>query len=164
MSREKIFGRKANKPKKLYERLMQEEFTRSPYQMANDQDAVTILEQTINGWWKPRYIIDHEYHKAYEFMDETEQLLTIAYGDIEWSTLKGLPTHIVVRAKTRDGHFPVLFGRFHDGKAEVEWQINPDGRYYMDEDGYGMSDDEEIKLVGTVDRTGKVIRKFRYEG
>ena len=142
---------------------MQDEFTRSPYQMANDQDAVTILEQTINGWWKPRYIIDHEYHKAYEFMDEAEQLLTIADDDIEWDTLQGLPAGIVSRAKIRDGHFPVLFGRFRDGEAEVTWEINPDGMYYMDEDGYGMTDDEEIKLVGTVDRTGKVIRKFRYE-
>jgi hypothetical protein len=142
---------------------MQDKFTRSPYQLDSDQDAITILQQSINGWWKPRYIVDHERHEAYEFMNETEQLLTIAYGDIDWSSLQGLPAHIVVRAKMRDGHFPVLFGRFHDGKAEVEWQLNPDGRYYMDDDGYGMTDDEETVLIGTVDRTGKVVQKFKFQ-
>lgn len=151
-------------PKKLYDYLLQDKFTRSPYQMDFDQDAITILNQSINGWWKPRYIVDHERHEAYEFMNESEQLLTIADKDVEWGTLHGLPTDIVIRAKTRDGHFPVLFGRFHDGKAEVEWQLNPDGRYYMDDDGYGMTDDEEMVLIGTVDRTGKVVRKFKYVG
>lgn len=158
------FERKSQSAKELYNYLVQEEFTHSPYQMDNDQDPVTILEQSINGWWKPRYIVDHEYHEAYEFMNGAEQLLTVGDNDIEWDTLQGLPTNIVVRAKIRDGHFPVLFRRFHDGEAEVTWQINPDGMYYMDEDGYGMTDDEEIELVGTVDRTGKVIRKFRYDG
>ena len=164
MNRKKIFGKKSKSPKGLYNYLMQDKFTRSPYQMGFDQDAITILNQSINGWWKPRYIVDRERHEAYEFMNESEQLLTIADGDIDWSSLQGLPTDIVIRAKTRDGHFPVLFGRFHDGKAEVEWQLNPDGRYYMDDDGYGMTDDEETVLIGTVDRTGKVIRKFRYGG
>ena len=44
--------------------------------------------------------------------------------------------------------------------AEVEWQLNPDGMYYRDEDGFGMTDDEEINLYGTIDRKGKVVKKF----
>lgn len=30
----------------------------------------------------------------------------------------------------------------------------------MDEDGYGMTDDEEIELVGAIDRSGKVVVKY----
>ena len=44
--------------------------------------------------------------------------------------------------------------------AEVEWQLNPDGMYYRDEDGFGMTDDEEIKFYGAIDRNGKVVKKF----
>jgi len=44
----------------------------------------------------------------------------------------------------------------------VRWQINPDGRYYMDDDGFGMTDDEEITLLGKIDRTGKVVVPFSY--
>ena len=32
--------------------------------------------------------------------------------------------------------------------------------YYRDEDGFGMTDDEEIKLYGAIDRKGKVVKKF----
>ena len=46
--------------------------------------------------------------------------------------------------------------------AELEWQINPDGRYYMDEDGFGMTDDVEVALVGNIDRTGRVVEKIHY--
>lgn len=158
------FERKPQSPKELYFYLTQYEFTRHPYCLEDEREAVTILHQSINGWWKPRFIVDNACQKAYEFMDEGEHLLTITDDDIEWESLQDLPEKIVARAKAHSGHFPVLFRRFHNGEAEVIWQINPDGRYYMDEDGFGMTDDEEIALVGTVDRTGQVVRKFMYNG
>ena len=65
------------------------------------------------------------------------------------------------RAKVGDAHFPTHVGYYENGIAKVWWQINPDGRYYMDEDGYGMTDDEEIQLIGAIDRTGKVVEKYR---
>lgn len=43
----------------------------------------------------------------------------------------------------------------------MSWQINPDGRYYMDDDGYGMTDDEEITIYSYVDRAGKPLVKIR---
>jgi hypothetical protein len=49
-----------------------------------------------------------------------------------------------------------------NGIAELEWQLNPDGRYYMDDDGFGMTDDEEVTLLGTIDRTGRVVEKIHY--
>lgn len=30
--------------------------------------------------------------------------------------------------------------------------------YYRDEDGFGMTDDEEINLYGAIDRKGKVVK------
>ena len=39
--------------------------------------------------------------------------------------------------------------------------VNPDGRYYMDEDGYGMTDDEEIEIYGFIDQNAKIVVKFR---
>lgn len=51
---------------------------------------------------------------------------------------------------------------FNDGVAVVEWQINPDGQYYTDDDGYGMTNDKEVALWGKIDRTGKVVEQFTY--
>lgn len=47
----------------------------------------------------------------------------------------------------------------------MAWQkwngsLTPDGMYYRDEDGFGMTDDEEINLYGAIDRKGKVVKKF----
>ena len=33
--------------------------------------------------------------------------------------------------------------------------------YYMEEDGYGMTDDDEVKIYGFIDRKGNVIVKFK---
>lgn len=38
----------------------------------------------------------------------------------------------------------------------------PDGRYYMDEDGFGMTDDKEVEMYGYINEEGKVTGKFRF--
>ena len=35
--------------------------------------------------------------------------------------------------------------------------------YYRDEDGFGMTDDDEINLEGAIDRKGNVVKKFSWE-
>ena len=58
-------------------------------------------------------------------------------------------------------HFPSFIRGFRNGVAQVDWQLNPDGRYYMDDDGYGMTDDIEIEIYGFMDTEGKVVVKFQ---
>lgn len=60
--------------------------------------------------------------------------------------------------------FPTFVRGFHNGIAEVAWQLNPDGRYYMDDDGFGMTDDEEITVYGFIDAKMNVLVKFQYIG
>ena len=84
--------------------------------------------------------------------------------------------------KTRHSNYPVLFqnhlvgsvaryhlfiypgdiSRYENGMAEVRWEINPDGRFYCDEDGFGMTGDVQRTLYGAIDRKGKVVKKFTY--
>lgn len=49
---------------------------------------------------------------------------------------------------------------FVDGVARVEWTVYPDGRYWADDDGFGMTDDEEIILIGRIDDEGKAVCLF----
>lgn len=74
--------------------------------------------------------------------------------------MKGLSDDCLRRAHNRDAHFPTQIRGFENGVAEVSWQLNPDGRYYMDEDGYGMTDDEEVEIYGFIDRQGRLVVKF----
>ena len=147
---------------KMYKLLSDEKYQNSPYETRDLGEDMAIVKQTIFGWWKPRFLMDHRTQCAYEFLDAGEVLVTVRDEDIDWKSLDNLPGNLIQRVQDRDGHFPTLVYGFHDGIAEVQWQINPDGRYYMDDDGFGMTDDEEISLWGKIDRAGNVVEKFKY--
>ncbi len=58
---------------------------------------------------------------------------------------------------------PYYFGinEFKDGVAYVSWTLQPDGRYYADEDGFGMTDDEEINFYAFIDTKANVLVPFQ---
>lgn len=48
-----------------------------------------------------------------------------------------------------------------DGQYALIWQIQPDGRYWEDEDGFGGTSDDEINLYARIDEAGSFIEPFR---
>ena len=48
-----------------------------------------------------------------------------------------------------------------DGRWILLWQIWPDGMYWMDDDGYGMTPDEEVTLYTFLDADGNYTGPFR---
>ena len=46
------------------------------------------------------------------------------------------------------------FESLGNGKYRMLWQIQPDGRYWEDEDGFGAESDEEISLYADIDQDG----------
>ena len=130
-------------------------------------DGMTVVLQDDRGWDKPRFLLDDKQKTGVEFMDGSFHLLTVKQEDIDWKSLKGMPENVIRMAKALSGYYPVLIPRYERGRAEVIWTLNPNGMYYMDEDGYGMEaddDDVEVKLIGYIDRNGQVVRKFSYYG
>lgn len=49
-----------------------------------------------------------------------------------------------------------------DGQYALIWQIQPDGRYWEDDDGFGGTSDDEIDLYARLDETGNFIEPFRF--
>lgn len=145
---------------KLYKRLCAPQNKDRPYEQRDLGEGMTLVNQVIGEYWKPRYLMDNEAKCAYEFMSIDEVLQIVTDEDIDCGGLKGLPQDAFERAKAHSFHFPGHVYQYKNGVAEVEWQLNPDGMYYRDEDGFGMTDDEEINLYGAIDRKGKVVKKF----
>lgn len=44
----------------------------------------------------------------------------------------------------------------------MKWQLIPDGRYWRDDDGYGMTSDTELNIYGFIDQEANIISKFHY--
>lgn len=145
---------------KLYKRLCAPQNKDRPYEQRDLGEGMTLVNQVIGEYWKPRYLMDNEAKCAYEFMSIDEVLQIVTDEDIDWGSLKGLPQDAFDRAKAHSFHFPGHVYQYKNGAAEVEWQLNPDGMYYCNEDGFGMTDDEENNLYGAIDRKGKVVKKF----
>ena len=145
---------------KLYTKLSDNMYTMRPYEQYSLDEDMCIINYLVYGYWKPRYLVDKRNESAVEFLYGTT-LQTVTTQDVDWQSLNGLPDEIVSRARRLDARFPTSVYKYKEGVACVSWQINPDGRYYEDEDGYGMTDDEEITLYGYVDRTGKPLVAFR---
>lgn len=146
--------------KKLHKKLCAPQYKDYPYEQRDLGEGMTLVNQVIGEYWKPRYLMDNEAKCAYEFMSIDEVLQIVTDEDIDWDSMKGLPQDAFDRAKAHSFHFPGHVYQYKNGVAEVEWQLNPDGMYYRDEDGFGMTDDEEINLYGAIDRKGKVVKRF----
>lgn len=52
------------------------------------------------------------------------------------------------------------FQKYDDERYMMIWQIQPDGRYWADDDGFGMENDPEIRLYAFIDTDGKFLGPF----
>ena len=50
--------------------------------------------------------------------------------------------------------------REEDGTLSFEWMVQPDGRYWGDDDGFGMDHDVEVTLFAPMDENGKFTGPF----
>lgn len=134
------------------------------YRVKELGENIAVVQQLIWGWWKHRYLVDNYHCRAYEIMDESMDFVHFTHDDTDWASIEQLPDCAKLRARELSAQFPTFVRPFKNGVAEVGWQLNPDGRYYMDEDSYGMTSDEEITVYGFIDARMNVLVKFRYIG
>ena len=50
---------------------------------------------------------------------------------------------------------------YQDGIAYVSCMLYPDGRYFADEDGFGMEDNDEVNISAYIDTQCRVVVKFQ---
>ncbi len=157
-----MMGNGRSMEENLYEVLSEKDYSYGVYKKEDLGEGMWRVDGTFGSWWKMRYLVDEVSKKAYEIMDENMYFVQFGEEDVNWESLNKLPEEAVERARAMFAMFPSFVGRFENGVAQVSWQLNPDGRYYMDEDGFGMSDDEEIEIYGFVDRQLRVLVPFEH--
>lgn len=147
---------------KLYKVLIGDTYRKDRYERQRLGENMESISTVVCGYWKQRYLLDHKRKIAFEIMDSNQTWLRFTKDDIDWSSLKKLPDEAKERAEALSAFYPSFIRRFENGVAEVSWQLIPDGRFWMDDDGYGMTSDEEIPVYAMVDKDLNVLVKFRY--
>ncbi len=150
--------------KELYVELMKPKYDQRPYQRLEEWgDGMEILKEVILEYWRERFLINHQEKEAYELMNRDFRLLFLTQDDVDWEGVETLENNR--NAYTFSAYYQrFAVDRFKNGVASVKWTIYPDGRYFMDEDGYGMEDNEESALYGYIDRKARVVLPFQAIG
>ena len=146
---------------KLYKVLSSSEDSGRALKHCELGENMEVINMFFIDRWKPQYLLNHKTMCAYEFMNENAHLVCVEDSDIAWESLDNISEEHLYRIKTRNALFPTSIYGFVNGTAKVKWQINPDGRYWMDSDGYGMTPEIEYNLYGYIDTSCKVIVPFQ---
>lgn len=147
---------------KVYRILTSAKYATGEYEKRQLGEGMEVVNQVIRGWWKPRFLLNHNLKTAYEWMWPNEQLAIVDQEHIDWDSMKNLPGQAMNTLNRYSFQYPSFIRGFHNGIAEVQWQLIPDGRYWMDDDGFGMTSDIELNIYGFIDQEANIISKFHY--
>lgn len=115
----KYIEKTGSKKTRLYDILNTENYKQGSYDSWDLSEGMELISESMWGWWKPRFLLNHNTRHAYEFMDGNQRLITVKECDIDWDSLKNLPEEVVERARALSFHFPSFIRQFKNGVAEV---------------------------------------------
>lgn len=135
------------------------------------------LEETVVIDWEAPDQPDHPYIFQYEkkdsgqrvdFINPRKRIQKIIVDNR--NTIRNFPgveheellQHMLNEGSTRpNAEFGICFYYEPDGRHLVVWEIQPDGRYWADEYGFGGNGDSEIRLYSYLDEDGNFTAPFR---
>ncbi|MDE6390512.1 MAG: hypothetical protein K2L26_03740 [Duncaniella sp.] len=147
---------------KMYRILSDDRYSEGRHKKTCLGEGMEVAYELINGWWKPRFLINHNIKTAYEWMWPNQQLAIVEAEHIDWDSMKKLPEQAENTLRQYSFQYPSFIRGYRNGIAEVQWQLIPDGRYWMADDGFGMTSDVELNIYGFIDREANIISKFHY--
>ena len=95
--------------------------------------------------------------KARQLLDENSNLVDFEDQDFDWEKLKTVEYPYDVKHKHVDYGGLGRYNDFRDGICCLSWMLHPDGRYYADEDGFGMEDDNEENIYCIIDSNLRIV-------
>lgn len=141
-----------------YAELMDNQKIREDYSIYERDEHILIF--TRKGWGeKEMYMVNTATQKVYHLVDRDGYIRTFTNDDIDPTVFEAGHTSRTTALIVEYAKLSV--SQFKDGKATIEWMLYPDGRYFADEDGFGMEDNDEVNVAAVIDEDCKVIEKFK---
>lgn len=91
-------------------------------------------------------------------VDEAGNILDSLGVELTERLMRCLEDHILPPPRI---FYRTEFRREPDGRFLMVWEIQPDGRYWADEGGFGGTSDPEIRLYAHIDERGRFTEPFR---
>ena len=109
---------------------------------------------------KQIFIVNPAIKKVYPISEPNGKLVGFTLDDIDWDNVNQLENNYDAKRLVAD-YGGLSIGDFKDGLAYVSWMLYPDGRYFADEDGFGMEDNDEVNISAYIDTQCRVVVKFQ---
>lgn len=109
---------------------------------------------------KQIFIVNPAIKKVYPISEANGKLVGFTSDDIDWDNVNQLEHNADAKKLIAD-YGGLSIGDYRDGVARVDWMLYPDGRYFADEDGFGMEDNDEVNICAYIDTECKVLVKFQ---
>ena len=109
---------------------------------------------------KKKSLICRTLKKVYPISEPSGKLVGFTLDDIDWDNVNQLEHNYDAKRLVAD-YGGLSIGDYQDGIAYVSWMLYPDGRYFADEDGFGMEDNDEVNISAYIDTQCRVVVKFQ---
>lgn len=126
----------------------------------NLKDAYDIGENmaVFSGEGRSYTIINKETGKTRQLVSEDGSLL-VTDNEIDFDAIyKGCPDFNGCKSVR---YWFGRYDKFRNGVCVICWTIYPDGRYFADEDGFGMEDNDEEKVYCIINKELEIIVPFQ---
>lgn len=108
---------------------------------------------------KQIFIVNTVLKKAYAISKADGTLVGFTKDNIDWDSVGKLENNS--DAYRLQARYSFDIEDYKDGMARVYWMLYPDGRYFADEDGFGIEDNDEVNIYAYIDTECRVVVKFR---
>lgn len=109
---------------------------------------------------KQTFMVNTALKKSYPISEPNGYLVGFTKDDIDWDNVSKLEHNADAYRLVAD-YGGIGIEDYRDGMARVDWMLYPDGRYFGDEDGFGMDDNDEVDIYAYIDTECRVMIKFQ---
>ena len=145
-------------PKQLYNQLSKD-FEKERFYNFAERGEGMLQAYEKNG--NRIFLVNTEKKEAWEFVGVTRTFSLWNASAVKLPSTFDLPELARRNAMAVKAPYYFGFGEYEKGVTLVVWTLQPDGCYYADEDGYGMTDDDEVNLYAYIDREGHILVPFQ---
>ena len=109
----------------------------------------------------PKYIVNLETNEVKQLVDKWENVVGFSKEDFDWEKLKTIEHRRCINNMEVDFAGIDRYSDYRNGICCIYWMLYPDGRYFADEDGFGMEDNEEERIFCFIDKHFRVLIPFQ---